>query len=88
MSQPIMMQATSTTADVDALVTGSGTYYGCSVLAGSVAVKDSLVSSAGSVIHHVGLPGQMLAGHGVHFSNGISLDLTTGPVTVFYTLRA
>jgi hypothetical protein len=84
----ITMQALSTTADVDALVTGSGTYYGCSVFAGTAVIKDSLVSSAGTIIHNVGLPGQILGGNGVKFVNGISIDLTTGPVTIFYTLRA
>jgi hypothetical protein len=88
MGQPITMEALSTTADVDALVTGKGTYYGCSVFAGTAVVKDSLVSSAGTIIHNVALPGQMLGGHGVRFQNGISIDLTTGPVTVYFTRGA
>ena len=84
----ITIEALSTTADVDALVTGKGTYYGCSVLAGSVAVKDSTVSSAGSIIHAVGLPGQILGGNGVRFQNGLSIDLTTGPITIYFTRGA
>ena len=88
MGVPITMQALSTTADVDALVTGSGTYYGCSIFAGTAVIKDSLGSSAGAIIHNAAIPGQMLGGHGVHFSAGLSVDLTTGPITIYYTLRA
>jgi hypothetical protein len=84
----ITIEALSTTADVDALVTGKGTYYGCSVLAGSVSVKDSLTSSSGSIIQAVGLPGLMLGGNGVRFQAGLSLDLTTGPVTIYFTRGA
>lgn len=81
----ITLEALSTTADTDALVTGKGTYYGCSIFAGTCVVKDSLVSSAGTIIHNAAIPGQILGGNGVRFSNGLSIDLTTGPVTIFFT---
>ena len=84
----ITIEALTTTADADALFTGKGTYYGCSVLAGSVSVKDSLVSSAGTIIQAVGLPGLILGGNGVRFQNGLSVDLTTGPVTLYFTRSA
>ena len=84
----ITVEALSTTAAGDALVTGKGTYYGCSVLAGSVVVEDSLVSSAGTIIHNVGLPGQLFGNTGVRFHSGLSLTLTTGPVTIYFTRGA
>mgnify|MGYP001616136533 CR=1 FL=1 len=81
----ITMEASTVAADTNAVVTGKGTYYGCSVLgAGTSVVKDSLVHASGTIIHNVGLPGEMLAPVGVEFQNGLSV-VTAVSVTVFYT---
>ena len=81
------VEAVDVTAD-GAAITGNGTFYGASVFAGSAKIYDHATAASGSVVMSVGLPGIMLGGNGVRFQNGLYVDLTTGPVTVYFTRGA
>ena len=78
--------ATEVTADGTAY-TGRADFYGCSVFAGTAKIYDN-TSASGALLMETGLPGLMLpAGTCIKTSIGIHVDLTTGPVVVYYIPR-
>lgn len=82
----IAYEAVEVTADGQAF-TGKGTFYGCSIFAGTAKIYDNTAAS-GKAIMETSLPGLMLAGGGVAVQNGIYVDLTTGPVVVYFTRQS
>lgn len=70
-----------------AAITGKGTFYGASVFAGTAKIYDDAAAATGNLLMETSLPGLALP-FGVRFQNGIYVDLTTGPVTVYFTRGA
>ena len=70
-----------------AAITGKGTFYGASVFAGTAKIYDNASTTSGTLLMETALPGLALP-FGVRFQNGIFVDLTTGPVTVYFTRGA
>lgn len=86
MANTIAYEALEATAD-GTILTGKGVFYGVSVFAGTVKVYDNTAAS-GTVICDTSLPGFMLCGGGIPVRTGIHVDLTTGPVVVYFTRSA